>query len=171
LIKKCYLWIFKYSGWNNEDKIIFTQQQHYDGLNWKNRAKSGKIEPNQKKLSQNKKTKSNLFEPVFVLKNRIEPNRNRLVWTGFGYLKKKYDFVIFLIKTKPNRKWSPLNIIMICFFCSIACYTMKCCSSITVDWGEWEWKLNMISFLRKKKNPFPSLQREIYKENIRIEIR
>jgi hypothetical protein len=38
----------------------------------KNRAKTEKTEPNWK-------TEPNRFEPVFVLKNRTEPNRNRSV--------------------------------------------------------------------------------------------
>jgi hypothetical protein len=65
-----------------------------------NRKKTWKkTEPNRKKPSQtrskpkktrqikktepNRKTKPNRFEPVFVLKNQTEPNRNRSVWTGF----------------------------------------------------------------------------------------
>jgi len=92
-----------------------------------NRAKPKNTEPNRKKLSQNRenqaktgkpsqtrKTEPNRFEPVFVLKNRTEPNRNRSVWPGFGsvsvfFSKKKFWFgYFFLIKTEPNRKLSPL---------------------------------------------------------------
>jgi len=36
--------------------------------------------PNRKKLSQTGKTKSNWFEPVFVLKNRTEPKPVGLNW-------------------------------------------------------------------------------------------
>jgi hypothetical protein len=51
------------------------------------KQKTEKTEPNQtetdkkpeKKLSQTKKTEPNRFEPVFSLKNRTEPNRNRSV--------------------------------------------------------------------------------------------
>jgi hypothetical protein len=82
--------------------------------NWKkpekNRAKPKKTEPKQNNWA---KTEPNWFEPVFVLKNRIEPNRNRSIWTGFNsvlvFFKKKIWFSYFFwIKTEPNRKWSLL---------------------------------------------------------------
>jgi hypothetical protein len=39
-----------------------------------------------------------------------KPNRNRSVWLGFGFFfqKKNSVWLLFLIKTEPNRKWSPL---------------------------------------------------------------
>jgi hypothetical protein len=41
-----------------------------------------------------------------------KPNRNRSVWLGFGFFfqKKNSVWLLFLIKTEPNRKWSPLVI-------------------------------------------------------------
>jgi len=64
----------------------------------KNRAKPEKTEPNRK----------NQAKPVFALKNRTEPNRNRSVWTGFGsvsvfFFLKNSVWLLFLIKTEPNR--------------------------------------------------------------------
>jgi len=50
--------------------------------------KPEKTEPNRaktKKPSQTEKTEPNRFEPVFSLKNRTEPNRNRFKPTGFGF--------------------------------------------------------------------------------------
>jgi len=63
------------------------------------------------KPSQTKKTKPNRFEPVFFL-NRTRTGRFEPV----SVFLKKFSLVIFLIKTEPNRKWSPLskiNVIMI----------------------------------------------------------
>jgi hypothetical protein len=60
--------------------------------NWK------KTEPKQ---SQTEKIEPNRFKPVFVLKNRTEPNRNRSVWTGF-------DLIFFLISVWLsffNKNW------------------------------------------------------------------
>ena len=71
-------------------------------------SQTGKTEPNRKKPSQ---TGLNRFFPY---KNRTEPNQNRSVWPGFGsvsvFFRKKNISVwlLFLIKTEPNRKWSPL---------------------------------------------------------------
>ena len=71
--------------------------------------KLNRIEPKQKKPE---KTEPNRFEPVFVQKNwtelksvglnrfRFEPISVFLKFFWFGYF--------FLIKTEPNRKWSPL---------------------------------------------------------------
>jgi len=88
-------WIKKLKNQENWKKIIKPNP------NKKNRAKLAKSLTKPKKPSQNR------FEPVFVLK---KPNRNRSVWTGFGFLKKiKFQFnYFFLIKTEPNQKWSPL---------------------------------------------------------------
>jgi hypothetical protein len=80
-----------------------------------NKKNQKKTEPNRKKPSQNQKkpsqigkTEPNRFEPVFVLKNRIEPkpvglNRFRF---GFGFFSKYKIFglvTFFYIKTEPNR--------------------------------------------------------------------
>jgi hypothetical protein len=55
------------------------------------------------KPSQTEKTKSNRFEPVFVLK---KPNQNRSVWTsfGFGFFKKKFSLIIFFNKNQTEPK-------------------------------------------------------------------
>jgi hypothetical protein len=81
----------------------------------RNRQKTGKknwakTEPNRKNRAKTEKTKPNRFEPVFALK---KPNRNRSVWPGFSsvsvfFQKKNSVWLLFLIKTEPNRKWSPL---------------------------------------------------------------
>jgi hypothetical protein len=64
----------------------------------KNRAKSAK---NRAKTEPNRKNEPNKFEPVFVLKDRIETGRFELVSVFF---KKIFWFGYFLlIKTKPNR--------------------------------------------------------------------
>ena len=82
--------------------------------------KPEKTEPNQKNRAKTKKTEPNRFEPVFAIK---KPNRNRSVWPGFGSVsvffskKKKISvWLLLLIKTEPNRKWSPLVIIIISQF-------------------------------------------------------
>jgi len=77
-------------------------------------SQTGKTEPNRKKPSQNRenraktgKTEPNQFEPVFALKNRTEPKPVGLTRfrVGFGFFKKKYSvWLLFLIKTEPNRK-------------------------------------------------------------------
>jgi hypothetical protein len=69
---------------------------------WKNRPvwfykpEIKKTEPNQnrknpEKPSQTRKTEPSRFEPVFILK----PNRNRSVWTGFGFFKKIQFYYFF----------------------------------------------------------------------------
>jgi len=74
--------------------------------------KSGteKTEPNQTKPkpkktepkpSQTGKIKPNWFEPVFVLKNRTETGRFEPVSV---FLKKNSVWLLFFIKTEPNRK-------------------------------------------------------------------
>ena len=73
----------------------------------KNRAKTGKNRENRAKTG---KTEPNRFEPVFALKKQ-KPNRNRSVWPGFGFgffSKKNSVWLLFFIKTEPNRKWSLL---------------------------------------------------------------
>jgi len=75
-------------------------------------SQTEKTEPNRKtepKPKKTEKTEPNRFEPVFSLKKRTEPNRNRSVWPGFGsvsvlFFKKKIISVrlLFLIKTEPK---------------------------------------------------------------------
>jgi len=72
-----------------------------------------KTEPNRnrKKPSQNRaklENRANRFEPVFSLKNRTEPKPVGLTRFRF-FLKKISIWLLFLIKTEPNRKWSPLE--------------------------------------------------------------
>jgi len=71
----------------------------------KNRKKTEKTEP------KPEKTEPNRFEPVFALKNRTETGRFDPVSVRFRFFfSKKIISVwfLFLIKTEPNRKWSPL---------------------------------------------------------------
>jgi hypothetical protein len=68
------------------------KKQTEPNLNWKS------------KPSQTEKTKSNQFEPVFILKNRTEPKPVSLNQFGFGFGLKKSVWLLFYIKTKPNRK-------------------------------------------------------------------
>jgi len=82
----------------------------------RNRKKIGKkTEPNRKKPSQNRenraktgKTEPNRFEPVFALKkpNRTETGRFDPVSVRFRFFfqKKISVWLLFLIKTEPNRK-------------------------------------------------------------------
>jgi hypothetical protein len=96
---------------------------------WKNRpvrfrffkpgTKKTELNPNRKNRAKPEKNlakpEPNRFEPVFVLKNRTEPKLvglNRFQFS-FGFLKKKFSLVIFLIKIEPNRKWIPLIQIII----------------------------------------------------------
>jgi hypothetical protein len=70
------------------------KKQSQNRENRENRAKTGKTEPNR-------------FEPVFALKNRTEPKPVGLTWFrfGFGFFFKKKNsiWLLFLIKTEPNR--------------------------------------------------------------------
>jgi hypothetical protein len=68
----------------------------------KNQVKLGKNQAKTEKPEPNRKTEPNRFEPVFVQKT--EPNQNRSIWTGFGFLKKNRFDYFFFIKTEPNRK-------------------------------------------------------------------
>jgi len=70
---------------------------------WKNRK--NRTNPNRKKPRQTGKNRAKPVWTGFVLKNQTE---NRSVWTGFGFFKKNRFGYLFLIKTEPNRKWSPL---------------------------------------------------------------
>jgi hypothetical protein len=66
-----------------------------------NRKKPKKIEPNRKKLSQNRAM------PVwtgFVLKNRTKPKSVNLNQVRFFLRKNNFKLIIFLIKTEPNIK-------------------------------------------------------------------
>jgi hypothetical protein len=65
------------------------------------------------KKAQEKPKKLNWFFPVFPSINRTKPNRNRSVWTGFGsvFFLKKLVWLFFYMKTKANRKCSPLPLI------------------------------------------------------------
>jgi len=92
--------------------------------NRKNRAKT---EPNRKNRAKPKKPNQNRKKPRKPSQNR--KNRAKPVWTGFCpkkpnrtetgrfdpvsvrfFFKKKISvWLLFLIKTEPNRKWSPLT--------------------------------------------------------------
>ena len=48
-----------------------------------NKKKQAKLEKTELKPGQNKKTESDRFEPVFVLKNQIEPKSVSLKWFRF----------------------------------------------------------------------------------------
>jgi len=68
---------------------------------YKHETKKTEPNPNPKKPE---KTESNQFKPVFVLKNRTETG-----WFEPVLFFKKNQFgYFFYIKTKPNRKLSPL---------------------------------------------------------------
>jgi len=89
----------------NRNETKPTKNQKKTEPNQKNRAKPKKTEP---KLE---KTEPNRFEPVFALKNWTEPKPVGLTWFrfGFGFFQKKNSvWLLFFIKTKPNKKWSPL---------------------------------------------------------------
>jgi hypothetical protein len=92
------------TGKKTEPKPSQTEKTEKTEPNRKNRAKTGK------NRAKTEKTKPNRFEPVFALKNRTEPNRTE---TGrfdpvSVFFKKNSVWLLFLIKTKPNRKSSPL---------------------------------------------------------------
>ena len=95
-------------------RFWFYKQKNRKNQTEPNRQKTGKkpsqtekTEPNRKKPSQTGKTEPNRFEPVFSLKNRTEPkpvglNRFRFGF-GFFFLKKNSVWLLFFIKTEPNR--------------------------------------------------------------------
>jgi len=74
--------------------------------------------PSESPLKSPKKPKkaqknNNTGFPVFLIKNRTEPNRNRSVWTGSGSVWifkffKIWFWLVFWVKTEPNRICSPL---------------------------------------------------------------
>jgi hypothetical protein len=72
-------------------------------LNQKNRAKSSQNWAKPKKPSQTRKNQAKPVRTCFCSK-KIKPNRNRSVWTGFGFFFKFSLVAFFYIKTKPNRK-------------------------------------------------------------------
>jgi hypothetical protein len=59
---------------------------------------------NWKKLSQTRKIDPNQFEPVFFLnrQNQTETDRFESILVRFQFLLKKFNLIIFLIKTKSN---------------------------------------------------------------------
>jgi hypothetical protein len=77
--------------------------------NW---TQTEKTKKNQKNRAKTEKTEPNRFEPVFVLKNQTEPNRNRSVWTSFGFFK-KIQFDYFLDKNRTEPKMTPLVLPML----------------------------------------------------------
>ena len=100
------VWFYKLKTGKNElNQTQTKQKQKKPEPNWK------KTEPNRKnraKTKPNRKTEPIRFEPVFVLKNQTEPNRNQSVWTGFGFFFFNSVWLLFFIKNELNRKWSPL---------------------------------------------------------------
>ena len=66
----------------------------------KNRAKPKKTKPDRKNQTEPEK---NWAKPVFVLKNRTETGRFEPVCFFFISI-----WLLFFIKTEPNRKWSSL---------------------------------------------------------------
>jgi len=65
--------------------------------NWK------KTKPNRKTRAKQKKTEPKPSKPVWTDFFPKKPNRNRSVWPGFGFFKKNSIWLLFLIKTEPNR--------------------------------------------------------------------
>ena len=89
--------------------------------------KPEKTEPNRAKTGKTEKTEPKLEKPSQTGLNRFylkKPNRNRSVWLGFGFFfqKKNSVWLLFLIKTEPNRtendhpwlliKWGRLYIVV-----------------------------------------------------------
>jgi hypothetical protein len=74
---------------------------------WFYKPKTEKIKPNRTqtktKPSQTKKTEPNRFELVFFIKNWIGSNRNWLVWTGFDFFIKNFQFGYFFISLKQKK--------------------------------------------------------------------
>ena len=66
-----------------------------------------KTEPNQKKTEPNRKKPG---QPVWTGFCSKKPNRNRSVWTGFGFLKKKFGLVTFFYKNRTEPKINTPNI-------------------------------------------------------------
>jgi hypothetical protein len=74
--------------------------------NWTQTKKTRKkTETNRKKTKPNRKNRAKPVWTGFVLKNRTETGRFKPVLVFF---KKNISVWFFFIKTKPNKKWSPL---------------------------------------------------------------
>jgi hypothetical protein len=58
-----------------------------------------------------KKTWKNRVKPIWTGFYPKKSNRNRSVWTGFGFFLNFVWLLFFFIKTEPNKKWSPLIMI------------------------------------------------------------
>ena len=70
-----------------------------------NRAKPKKLSQTGKNRAKTGKTEPNRFEPVFALKNRTEPKPVGLTRFWFFFQKKIISvWLLFLIKTEPSRK-------------------------------------------------------------------
>jgi len=93
--------------WKNRPVRFYKPKTEKTELNPNRKKTRKKTEPNRKKLNQ---TGLNRFCPK-------KPNRNRSVWTGFGFFINNFSLVTFFyIKTESNRKWSPLILVMIILF-------------------------------------------------------
>jgi hypothetical protein len=70
------------------------------------------FKPGTKKMNRTepkpKKTEKNRAKLVWTGFCSKKPNWNRSVRNSFNFFKKKFSFVIFFIKTEPNRRWTPL---------------------------------------------------------------
>ena len=102
---------------------------------YKPETKKTKPNPTRKKPSQTgKKISQNRFEPVFVLKNQIELNRNQS-----GFFKKQISvWLLFLIKTESNRKWSPL-LSVLRIFPTLALVNIAQIQKIRYSWLWRQW--------------------------------
>jgi hypothetical protein len=69
-----------------------------------------KTEPNRKNRAQTEPNRKNRAKPIFVLKNQTEPKPVGLNRFRFFLKKNNFSLVFFFIKTKLNRKWTPLII-------------------------------------------------------------
>jgi hypothetical protein len=66
-----------------------------------NRTELKKTRKNRAKLKKSSQIRKNQAKPVFTLKNQIKPKPVGLNWFWFDFFK-KFNLIIFLIKTKPN---------------------------------------------------------------------
>ena len=104
-------WLNRLKFWKNRPVRFLFYKQKTEKPNRTEQKKNGKkTEPNRKKPSQNRKNWENWAKPVWTSfcpkkPNQTETGRFDLVSVFFL---KKFGLVIFLIKTKPNWKWSPL---------------------------------------------------------------
>jgi len=113
---------------------------------YKPETKKTKPNPTRKKPSQTgKKISQNRFEPVFVLKNQIELNRNQS-----GFFKKQISvWLLFLIKTESNRKWSPL-LSVLRIFPTLALVNIAQIQKIRYSWLWRQWIFSQKMNLKKK---------------------